>query len=142
MIINDARYTREIKSRISVEKQHSTRRRLFSPTNDLNLSTKLVEHYTCIIALYGVKTLTLRKLGQIYPVSFEVWFWRMMEKISWTDLVKNEEELCGVKEDRNILHKIKRRKSTWMDGHVLLSNYLLKHTTEGKIEKRIEVKGR
>jgi len=48
-----------------------------------------------------------------------------MEKISWTDRVKNEGILYRVKEDRNILHKIKRRKFKSMDGHILLSNYLL-----------------
>jgi len=139
MITNDARC---IKYRISVEKQHSTRRRLFSPANDLNRSMKLVKHYTCITALCGDKTLTFRKVDQICPESFEMWFWRMMEKITWTDRVKNEEVLHRVKEGRNILNKIKRRKSTWIDGHVLLSNYLLKHTTEGKIEERIEVTGK
>jgi hypothetical protein len=31
-----------------------------------------------------------------------MWCWRVME-ISWTDYVKNEEVLLGVKEERNIL---------------------------------------
>jgi hypothetical protein len=35
-----------------------------------------------------------------------------MEKISWTDLVRNEEVLHRVKEERNILHTIKRRNAT------------------------------
>jgi hypothetical protein len=33
-----------------------------------------------------------------------------MEKISWIDHVRNEEVLHGVKEERNILHAVKRRK--------------------------------
>jgi hypothetical protein len=33
-----------------------------------------------------------------------------MEKISWTDRVRNEEVLHIVKDMRNILHTIKRRK--------------------------------
>jgi hypothetical protein len=32
-----------------------------------------------------------------------------MEKISWTDRVRNEEVLHRVKKERNILHEIKRR---------------------------------
>jgi hypothetical protein len=32
--------------------------------------------------------------------------WRRME-ISWTDLVRNEEVLYRVKEERNILHTVK-----------------------------------
>jgi hypothetical protein len=37
--------------------------------------------------------------------SFEMCCWRRMEKISWTDHVRNEEILLGVKEQRNILHE-------------------------------------
>jgi hypothetical protein len=32
-----------------------------------------------------------------------MWCWRRMEKISWTDHVRNEEVLLRVKEQRNIL---------------------------------------
>ena len=34
-----------------------------------------------------------------------------MEKISWTDYVRNEEVLLRVKEQRNILHEISKRKA-------------------------------
>jgi hypothetical protein len=64
-----------------------------------------------------------------------------MEKISWTDHVRNEEVLHRVKEERNILQTIKRRKANWI-GHVWRRNCLIKHLIEGKIEGRIEVKGR
>jgi hypothetical protein len=37
--------------------------------------------------------------------SFEMWCWRRMEKISWTDHVRNEDVLLRVKEQRNILHE-------------------------------------
>jgi hypothetical protein len=37
-----------------------------------------------------------------------MWCWRRTEKISWTDRVRNEEVLRGVKEDRNILHATKK----------------------------------
>jgi len=37
-----------------------------------------------------------------------MWCWRRMEKITGTDLVKNE-VLLKVKKERNILHTIKRR---------------------------------
>jgi hypothetical protein len=55
-----------------------------------------------------------------------------MEKISWTDRVRNEEVL-QVKEERNILHTIKTRKANW-NGHILRRNCLLKHVIEGKLE--------
>jgi hypothetical protein len=46
-----------------------------------------------------------------------------------------------VKEERNIVHTIKRRKANWI-GHILRRNCLLKHVIEGKLEGRIEVMGR
>jgi hypothetical protein len=64
-----------------------------------------------------------------------------MEKISWTDRVRNEEVLHRVKEERNIVHTIKRRKANWI-GHILRRNCLLKHVIEGKLEGRIETTGR
>jgi hypothetical protein len=57
----------------------------------------------------------------------------MMEKISWTDLLKNKEVLHRVEEERNILQRIKRRKDNWI-GHILRRNCLLQHDFEGKVE--------
>jgi hypothetical protein len=67
-----------------------------------------------------------------------MWCWRRMEKISWTDRVRNEEVLHTVKEERNILHTIKRRKANWI-GCILCRNCLLKHVTEGKLDRRIQM---
>jgi hypothetical protein len=55
--------------------------------------------------------------------------------------VRNEEVLHRVKEERNILHTIKRRKANWI-GHILRRNCLLKHVIEGQLEGRIEMTGR
>jgi hypothetical protein len=64
-----------------------------------------------------------------------------MEKISWTDHVRNKEVLLRVKEHRNILHEIRKRKANWI-GHILRRNCLLQWVIEGKIKRRIEVTGR
>jgi len=45
------------------------------------------------MALYGAETWTLRAADQKYLESFEMWCWRRMEKISWTDHVRKEEVL-------------------------------------------------
>jgi len=64
-----------------------------------------------------------------------------MEKISWTDHVRNEEVLLTVKEQWIILHEIRKRKANWT-GHVLRRNCLLQRVIEGKIQWGIEVTGR
>jgi hypothetical protein len=55
--------------------------------------------------------------------------------------VSNEELLLRVKEQRNILHEISKRKSNWI-GHILRRNCLLQQVVEGKIKGGIEVTGR
>ena len=45
------------------------------------------------------------------------------------------------KEQRNILHEIRKRKANWI-GHILRRNCLLQRVIEGKIKGGIEVTGR
>jgi hypothetical protein len=67
-----------------------------------------------------------------------MWCWRRMEKISWTDHVRNEEVLLRVKKQKNILHEIRKRKANWI-GHIMRRNCLLQRVIEGKIQGVIEV---
>jgi hypothetical protein len=64
-----------------------------------------------------------------------------MEKISWIDHVRNEQVLLRVKEHRNILHEIRKRKANWI-GHILRRNCLLQQVIKGKIKGGKEVTGR
>jgi len=77
---------------------------------------------------------TLRKVLQKYFKSFDMWFYRRMEKISWTDHM-GIEVLQGIKEERSILQTMRRRQGNWL-GHILHRNWLLKQVIEGKIEAR------
>jgi len=61
-----------------------------------------------------------------------------MDKISWTDHVRNEEVLLRVNEQRNTLHEIRKRKANWI-GHILSRNCLLKQIIEGNLKGEIEV---
>ena len=105
---------------------------LFTSTLDLKLRKKLVKCYIRSIALYGAETWTLRAVDQKQLGSFEMWCWRRMEKISWTDHVSNE-VLLTVKEQRRILHEVSKRKANWI-GHILRRNCLLQRVIEGKIK--------
>jgi hypothetical protein len=64
-----------------------------------------------------------------------------MEKISWTNHLRNEEVLLEVKEQRNILHEISKWKANWI-AHILHRNFLLQRVIEGKIKGGIEVTAR
>jgi hypothetical protein len=62
-------------------------------------------------------------------------------EISLSDHVRNKEVLVRVKEQRNILHEISKRKAKWI-GHILRRNCLLRQFIEGKIKGGREVTGR
>jgi hypothetical protein len=117
------------------------KRALFTSTLDLKLRKKLVKCNVWDIALYGAETWTLLAVDQKHLESVEMWCWRRMENISWTDHVRNEGVLLKVKEKRDILHEIRKRKANWI-GHILHSNCLLQRVIEGKIQGGIEVTGR
>ena len=137
ILTNDGRCTFEIKCEFAMVKvAFNKKRALFTNTLYLELREKLFRCYIWSIALYGTETWTLRAVGQKHLERFEMWCWRRMEKISWTDHVRNEEVLLRVKEKRNILHEISKRKANW----ILCRNCLLKQVIEGKIKGEMEVK--
>jgi len=142
ILTNVGRYTCEIKCRIAMAKAAFNKKRaLFTSTLDLELRKKLVKCYIWSIALCGAESWTLWAVDQKHLENFEMWCWRRMEKISWTDHVRNEEVLLRVKEQRNILHEICKRKANWI-AHILRRNCLLQRVIEGKIQGGIEVTGR
>jgi hypothetical protein len=79
---------------------------------ETDLRKKLGMCYSWSIAFYGVENWTLWKVDHTYLKSFEMWYWRRMETIGWTENVKNvknEKVSRRVKEERNIRHTIKRK---------------------------------
>jgi hypothetical protein len=103
MITVDVRCTIEIKPRIALVKAtFNGYKTLFTTKFDAELRKKLVMRYILSTAFYGAETWTFQIVDQKYLERFEMWCWRRMEKINWTDYVRNEEVLFGAKEDRNI----------------------------------------
>ena len=142
MLTNYGRCTCEIKSRIAMAKAAFNKKRaLFTSILGLKLRNRLVKCYIWCITLYGAETWTIRAVDQKHLKSFEMWCWRRMEKIIWIDHVRNEEVLLRVKDQRNILYEISKRKANWI-GHILRRNCLLQRVIEGKIKTGIEVTGR
>jgi ppGpp synthetase/RelA/SpoT-type nucleotidyltranferase len=62
--------------------------------------------------LYGAEIWTLREVDEKYMKYMKMWCCRM-EEFRWSDRVRNENVLRRVKEARNILQKIGRKKSDW-----------------------------
>jgi hypothetical protein len=83
MVTNNARCIYAIKSRItSVKATFNKKKDLCTCKLDLKLRKKLAKCYIWNIALYGAETWTLRRVGQKYLKSFEMWCCRRMQTIN------------------------------------------------------------
>ena len=131
VLVRDGYCTREIRMRIAIAKEAFNRKMsLLTSKLNIELRKKLVRCYIWSIAVYGSETWTLRKLEQLYFESFEMWCWRRMEKIKWSDKVTNNQVLECIEEKRILLNNILCRKYNWIDL-ILRRNCLLHDTIEG-----------
>ncbi|KAJ4429906.1 hypothetical protein ANN_22110 [Periplaneta americana] len=70
--------------------------------------------------------------------AFEMWIWRRMERMKWTDRIRKEAVLERVDEERIMLKLIRKRKRNWL-GHLLRRNCLLKDALEGMCLNEMKV---
>ena len=91
MIINDARCICEIQvchGESSIQQEEA----IFSHQHiGLKFKEEISKCYIWSKALCDAETWTLGKVSQTYLEIFELWSWKRMQKISSTDLVRNDE---------------------------------------------------
>ena len=80
------------------------------------------------VVLYGSETWTMRKEEIRRLEAFEMWTWRRMEKINWTEHQTNE-VLGKVGEERDFINTIRQRQRKWI-GHTLRGESLLRRKNE------------
>lgn len=137
MIYTNGSCTQEIRCRISMGKTAFLKVKdlLTSKRIPLKLRKRFAKCYIWSVVLYGSETWTVRKKEEKYLESFEMWLWRRMENIKWSDKIRNEEVLRRVGEERRILETIRERKASWI-GHILRRDCLQRRIMEGAIEGR------
>ncbi|KAJ4445068.1 hypothetical protein ANN_06867 [Periplaneta americana] len=104
------------------------------------LRKRLVKCFVWNAVLCGTETWTLRRSEEKGIEVFEMWIWRRIKRVKWTERVRNEAVLERVDEERIMLKLIRKRKRNWL-GHWLRRNYLLKDALEGMVNGR-RVRGR
>ena len=126
----------EVKQRIAVAKEaFNIKRSIFCGPLEKQLWKRLVKCFVWSVALYGAETWTLRRNEQKQLEAFEMWVWRRMERVKWTDKIKNAVVLEGMGEGRIMLELIRKRKGNCL-GHWLRRNCLLNDTLEGMVKGR------
>ncbi|KAI5728388.1 hypothetical protein M8J77_014772 [Diaphorina citri] len=134
-IYSNGSCTTEIRSRITMGKTAFMKVQdlLTARRIPLKLRKRFAKCYIWSVVLYGSETWTMRKKEETYLESFEMWLWRRIENIKWSDKVRNEEVLRRVGEERSILRTIKKRKRSWL-GHILRRDCIQRRIMEGEIE--------
>ena len=130
----DGRCNEEIKCRIAMAKEAFMKRRELL-TRGMKRETKkrIIKVMVWTVALYGAETWTLTKADRQKVEALEMWLWRRMEKIPYTEHVTNEAVLERVGERRTMLETIMKRKKSWI-GHVIRREGLLTEIIEGRME--------
>ena len=94
----------EAKQRIAMAKEaFNTKRSIFCGLLEKELSKSLVKCSVWSVALYGVETWTLRRNEQKQLEAFEIWVWRRMEGVKWTNKIKDAVLRGGVRKGRIML---------------------------------------
>jgi len=133
IISNDARCHREIKRRIAMEKEAFPRRKELQRGGLKRcLKKRMVKKLIWSVTLYCAETWTLREEDVTRLEAFEMWMWRRMNKISWTEHISNE-VLKLVEEERSLLTIIRTRQRNWM-GHVMTGDSLPREIIEGRMD--------
>ena len=100
-----------------------------------NLKKRMIKTLVWSVVLYGSETWTMRKEDISRLEAFEMWTWRRMEKISWTEHQTNEEVLGKVGEERDFIHIIRPRQRKCI-GPTLRGESLLRTVIVGKMKGR------
>ena len=131
----------DVKQRIAMAKEAFIRKRsIFCGPLEEELRKRLVKCFVWSVVLYGAETWTLRPYEKKQLEAFEMWVWRRMKRVKWTDKIKNAVVLETVGEGRIMLELIRKRKRNWLD-HLLRRNCLLKDALEGMVNGK-KVRGR
>src|SRR6218665_3568393 len=103
-ISSDEKCHKEIKKWIAMEKEAFTKREeLLKGRLNRDIKKRMVKALIWSVTLYGAETWTMRKEDVKRIEACEMWIWRSMERISWTEHRTNEEVLKKVEEKRSQL---------------------------------------
>ena len=95
-------------------------------TNSISTGTKIrfIKALIWSVALYASEAWTMNKIEIKRIESFEMWCWRKMLKVKWTDMRRNVDILNQIGLKREMIVRIKAQQQKWI-GHNLRSDTLL-----------------
>ena len=134
LISSDARCKNEIKRRIGISKDAfwKLRQVLLDHKLAVKLKVRLMKAYVWSTLLYGCESWTLTAETQRNLEAVEMWYYRRMLRISYTEHVSNEEVLQRIGVKRELLLTIKTRQKKFL-GHVIRKGAIEDLSLSGRI---------
>ena len=130
----DGRCETEIKRRIGIAKSTFSKMNKILTSKNIALDTRkrILQCYIWSTLLYGAETWTVSETMAKRLSAFEMWTYRRMLKISWTDKITNEEVLDRINVETRLLAKIQSKKLKYF-GHIIRHDSLQRTILDGKV---------
>jgi hypothetical protein len=137
VITSDGRCTTEVKCRIRQAKVAFQKMRniLCNKNLSMEIRKQVLKTYVNTILFYGSEAWTMNKGIEKRLEATEMWFWRRMLKVPWTDKITNENILKQINEKRKTIKELRKKQSGFI-GHILRKGKLENIVTTGKINGR------
>jgi len=133
-ITRDGRSKVDIKSRLAQGRSAFYKKKSLLVSNiDLGIRKTFLQQYVWSTALYGSETWTLGKSERRNVDAFEMWCYRRMLKVKWTDRVTNDEVLTRMGAQRCLWNMLTNRRDRLV-GHILRHESLTNTVLEGMVE--------
>ncbi|VVC36881.1 Reverse transcriptase domain [Cinara cedri] len=98
LITSDGRSSQAIKQRIGQAKTTFIKKKKILVSKKISRAIKknFLKTFVWSVTLYGCETWVINEKEKKFPEAFEMWCWKRMEKINWTERVTNEDVLTQV----------------------------------------------
>ena len=114
IVTNDSNSSTEINVRLAIDRQIMRQLTEICKSAEISLKLKkqLVKSLVWSIALYGSESWAVKKCDKKRITAFELWCWRRVLRISWTEYKTNVwvRQKIGVPEQNGLLEQLKKRK--------------------------------
>ena len=111
LISEDGYCEKDIRARIGMGKGAFLAKKILLTSNiSMELKKRIVKSTVWSVMLYGTETWMLTQAEKKRIEAFEMWVWRRMLKISWTEKISNDEVLMKIGEQWSLLNIISGRK--------------------------------
>ena len=134
MMTVDGRSESEIRQRIGIAKSAFEKMRKLVTNRHIRIETRMraIKAYIWSTLLYGCESWTIGKDMEKRLEAFEVWCWRRMMRVSWTERRTNESIFEEIGKERELLRTIRRRQMRFL-GHVMRREQLENLSLTGRI---------